>query len=268
MGKRLSPEDLSRHTEVVKEVVQEAGKKLVHHFGEADVTHQKSERGVDVVTQLDIDTENFIAEQLSKFDSSIGFVGEEFGERQMSDRFWLVDPIDGTSHFVRGIPYCTTMIALIENGQVVVSVINNFITGELFEATKGKGAKLNGKATHVSERPLKDAYLFFESDLKSPQSLDSFLKLRQKSTLLTTINCGYEYGLIASGKIEGRICVEPYGKDWDYAPGSLLVTEAGGRVTNIGSNSYDYTNHNFIASNKKVFDELTKGNTPLIPIKR
>lgn len=261
----MSPEDLTKYTVIAKRVVLEAGEVLAKNFGTANVTHQKSERGVDVVTQLDVDVENLIAQRLFDFDNNIGFVGEEFGERQQSDRFWLVDPIDGTSHFVRGIPYCTTMVALVEDGQVVLSLINNFVTHELFEAARGKGSKLNGQPIHVSTRSLKEAYIAYESDLKSPESLDKFLKMRHATTLLTTINCGYEYGLIASGKLEGRICVEPFGKDWDYAPGSLLVAEAGGKVTNIGNSSYDYKNHNFLATNSVVHGELTQGENALFP---
>lgn len=261
-----SPKNLSNYLELAKDAASQAGDNLKKHFGNARVTHTKSERGVDVVTKLDVDTENFLAEKLLKFDTKAGFYGEEFGERKKSDRFWLVDPIDGTSHFVRGIPYSTTMIGLVEDGQVILSVIYNFVTEEMFEAVKGKGAKLNNKQIRVSKRPLKDAYIAYESDLVSPKDLKTFLDLKKKSTLLTTINCGYEFGLIASGRIEGRICVSPYGKDWDYAPGSLLVSEAGGVVKNIGSNLYDFTNHNFLAVNKECFEDLTKGKSAFFPI--
>lgn len=266
MSARLNDSELPKYLNVAKEAAIEAGNILKKSFGYANITHQKSERGVDVVTQLDIDTENLLAKRLMSFDNNAGFYGEEFGERQKGDFFWLVDPIDGTSHFVRGIPYCTSMIALVYKGQVIVSVIYNFVTDELFEATKGEGSKLNGKPINVSTRSLKDSYIAFESDLVRKSSMEKFLSLRRKSTLLTTINCGYEYGLIASGKLEGRICVEPYGKDWDYAPGSLLVSEAGGKVANIGSNDYDYTNHSFLATNSFVFDELTKGDNSLFPV--
>lgn len=251
---------------IAVETALEAGNILKKHFGKVEISNNKSNKPVDVVTKLDTGIENFIAEKLNKYDSSIGFVGEEFGERKKSDRFWLVDPIDGTAHFVRGIPFCTTMIALVENGEVVITVVNNFIAKELYTAEKNKGAKLNGKPIHVSKRSLGEAYISLESNIKYEKNLKIFLSLRDKNCMMfQTINCGYEYGLIASGKLDGRICVDPFGKDWDYAPGSLLVSEAGGIVKNIGKTNYDYKDHNFIATNKIIYEELTKGKTSLFP---
>ena len=120
----------------VKEIIQEVGDPLTKYFGNIEVTNNKSGRAVDVVTRLDRETENLLAEKLNKYDPTIGFCGEEFGQRQKSEKFWLVDPIDGTAHFVRGIPFCTSMIALVDRGEVVLSVIYNFVTKELFEAEK------------------------------------------------------------------------------------------------------------------------------------
>jgi myo-inositol-1(or 4)-monophosphatase len=243
----------------VKEIIQEVGDPLTKYFGNIEVTNNKSGRAVDVVTRLDRETENLLAEKLNKYDPTIGFCGEEFGQRQKSEKFWLVDPIDGTAHFVRGIPFCTSMIALVDRGEVVLSVIYNFVTKELFEAEKGMGTKLNGESIHVSDRPLKDSYIAVEVDLNIDENVEKFRQLRNKCIVLTTINCGYEYGLVASGKIEGRICIDPFGKDWDYAPGSLLISEAGGIIVNTGKSTYDYRNHNFLAVNKEVYEELTEG---------
>ena len=79
-------------------------------------------------------------------------------------------------------------------------------------------------------------------------------------------SAGYEYILVAVGKLEGRVCFNPYGEDYDYAPGSLLVSEAGGKVTNIGSTKYDFNNLNFIAANKPLYKEWTEGKDALFPI--
>lgn len=252
---------------IAVETALKAGNILKEHFGKVEISNIKSDKPVDVVTKLDTDIENFIAEKLNEYDSSIGFVGEEFGERKRSNRFWLVDPIDGTAHFVRGIPFCTTMISLVEDGEVVLTVINNFISNELYAAEKNKGAKLNRKPIHVSNRSLREAYISLETNIKQEKNLKTFLSLREKKCMMfQTINCGYEYGLIAAGKIDGRICLDPFGKDWDYAPGSLLVSEAGGIVRNIGKTNYDYRDHNFIATNKIIYGELTKGRDALFPV--
>ncbi len=259
--------NLEKDLAAAKEIVLEAGENLRKHFGNIEATHSKSERAVDVVTQLDVDTENLIATSLQKYDPTIGFRGEEKGVRHEGSRFWLTDPIDGTAHFIRGIPFCTTMVSQIENGGVNLAIIYNFVTNELYETIRGQGARLNGQEIHVSNRPLSDAYLFYESNMVKQDLINTYLKLKKVATPLTTINCGYEYGLIASGKIEGRICANAFGKDWDYAPGSLLVQEAGGTVANLGKTTYDYTNHDFLAVNPKVYKELTEGKDALFPNK-
>jgi myo-inositol-1(or 4)-monophosphatase len=259
-------QERTSYISAAKEIAQEAGDKLVGYFGNIQIKDRKSKSPADVVTKLDIETENFIAEKLGLLDPEIGFLGEESGERKSADKFWLVDPIDGTSHFVRGIPYCTTMIALVEGSEVTASIIYNFVTKELFEAEKSGSAKLNGQPISVSERKLSDSYLFVESDLSSEELIKDYIELKNKCTVLATINCGYEFGLIASGKIEGRVSMNPYGKDWDYAPGSLLVRQAGGKVANIGAATYDYKNHNFLAVNPEVHKELTEGPSALFPI--
>ena len=259
---------VSTPVSAAKDVVQRAGENLIKHFGNVEVSNNKTGSASDVVTKLDTETESFIEKELAKFDPSIGFYGEEYGVRGNTDKYWLVDPIDGTGHFVRGIPFCTTMIGLVDNGEVVVSVIYNFITKELFEAERGSGAYLNEEKIAVSNRMLKDAYISVESKNSTEEDVKRYLSLRDKSVFIHTVSCGYEYGLIASGRIDGRICFNPWGADWDYAQGSLLVTEAGGVVRNIGKNTYDYTNHDFLAVNPEIYEELTEGEGALFPINK
>jgi len=239
-------------------IIKAAGKDLLKYYGKIGISGQKGKLAHSVVTELDLKTEKYLAGKLRKIYPGIDFFGEEFGGKKNGQRFWLVDPIDGTAHFIRGIPFCTTMIALVDGGQVVFSAIYNFVTGEMFYAEAGRGARLNNQPIHVSQRQLVDGYLTYEIDLKKKENLDLFLDLKQKTMLFKTVSCGYEISLIAQGKIEGRIALDPYGDDWDYAAGSLLVSEAGGRVVNIGKNSYDYTDHSFIMGNANVCREIKK----------
>lgn len=249
------------------DVVREAGRRLVPYFGNTGVNRNKSESPASVVTKLDIDTEKFIEERLKDHFPDIGFHGEEGGDKRGETRFWLVDPIDGTGHFVRGIPFSTTMLALIEDGKPVTSIIYKFMSDEMYTAEKGKGAFCNGNPIHVSSRALKDSYLAIEAKVTEKEDLDAFIALRRVGSYIHTVSSGFEFTLIASGMIEGKVTVRGFGSDWDYAPGSLLVTEAGGVVTNIGSSSYDYTIHRFIAANREVHRELTEGEHAIFPIR-
>ncbi len=253
--------------QAVVDAVLEAGELLSAQFGRLDPFRTKSEMPSDVVTTLDLRVEQLLAERLHCAYPDIGFVGEEFGVTRAAARFWLVDPIDGTAHFVRGIPFCTTMVALIDHNEVIFSLIYDFVRKDLYLAEKGYGAFRNGQPLQVSNRSLKEAYLCVETAVEHyPEDLASFLALRKTSVLVETVNCGYEFALIASGKIEGRICMHPYGRDYDYAAGSLLIAEAGGIVANIGEATFDYRNHNFLATNKEVYADLTTGPTALFPL--
>jgi len=246
------------YTKQVLPIIKSAGKELLKYYGKIDVSGQKGKLAHSIVTELDLKTEKFLADKLHRIYPAINFFGEEFGGNKNAKRFWLVDPIDGTAHFVRGIPWCTTMVSLVENNKVIFSAIYNFVTGEMFHAELGHGARLNNKPIHVSDRQLVDGYMTYEINLDKKENLDLFIDLKKKTMLFKTVSCGYEFGLIAQGKIEGRIALDPFGDDWDYAAGSLLVSEAGGQVVNIGKNSYDHTNHNFIMGNSGVCREIKK----------
>ena len=237
-------------------IIKEAGKKLAGSFGKVEVLNHKDGLPYNVVTELDLETEKYLKKNLNKIYPSIEFFGEEFGGNKEAERYWLVDPIDGTAHFIRGIPFCTLMLALVESGEVVFSAIHNIASGETFWAEKGQGAEKDGKAIRVSSRPLSSAYLTYEISLKKKENVDLFISLKNKYVMFKTVCAGFEFALIAQGKIEGRITIDPWGKEWDYAAGAFLVREAGGTVLNLKKDSYDFKNYNFIAANSIVLKEL------------
>jgi myo-inositol-1(or 4)-monophosphatase len=158
------------------------------------------------------------------------------------------------------------MLALVDSGEVVFSAIYDFLHDEMYSAEKGKGAFKNNDPIRVSERPLSSAFVSFETRVEVPENADLRNTIREMTDLVTTFSSGWEFAMVASGKIDARICKDPYGMDYDFAPGTLLVSEAGGIVRNIGSNNFDYQNLNFIASNPVVYKDLTEGKAALFPI--
>lgn len=239
-------------------IVRSVREMLLPFYGNCNFK-DKEGRENDVVTELDVSVEDFLRDRFIKLDSSYSFVGEENDGDRTANRFWLCDPIDGTAHFIRGLPFCTTMLALIEDGQVIASVIYDFVNDNMYYACMGEGAFCDGKPLFVSERPLQKAYLSWEVQYKKIENEKIVLDLLRCASTFKSLNAGFEFAMVASGKLDGRICVNPYGKDYDYAPGTFLVQEAGGIVTNIGSDKYDYRDLNFIASNKNVHSNLTQG---------
>ncbi len=250
----------------VIDLVITAGQKLKKNFGRVEVLGYKTTYSSSAVTKVDKETEAFLKGNLKKLYPDVGFKGEEFGGSEKQKKFWLVDPIDGTGLFVRGLWGCVTMLALIEDEEIVFSVIYDFILDKLYQAQKGRGAFLNNKPIKVSRRNLSQALIYFESKLATKKEIDTFLALDKKCNVLGNYPAGIHFSLTAEGKIEGRVCMNPYGEDYDFAPGQLLVQEAGGVVANIGSSSFDFRNLNFLAVNKEVYKDLTKGETVLFPI--
>lgn len=260
-------DNLSAEAKTALEIVLTAGKNLKPHFGKINPDSKKTDSAADVVTKLDIETEKYLMENLKKAYPSIGFKGEELGSIDThSGKFWLVDPIDGTAYFSRGVRDCSTMVALIENGQVKIGIIYDFVNDDMYFAEKGKGAYLNNKIMRVSDRDPGDALISVECRIND-DVLEQFLKLNKRYDVISAgYPAGTEFAMVACGKLEGRICLNPYGKDYDFAAGSLLVQEAGGIVANLGKNTYDYTETNFVAVSKKLFESLTSGEDPIFPI--
>ena len=212
-----------------------------------------------VVTEMDLMVETRLKHALAELDPSIGFSGEETGTDYDQKTFWLVDPIDGTEPFIRGLPFSTNMIVLIDNGAPVMSVIYNFTLDEYYLAIKDKGATCNGHAIHVSQRPLERSFVVCGSGLVKKGLGDVQLRLQRKTRALTQVNAsGFEMASIAHGAYDARIAWNSVAKPWDLAPGALLIQEAGGRVGNImpKSDGYNFLQTNVLAANPVIFDDL------------
>lgn len=249
-------------------IVRETREMLLPLYGKAEVVAQKDAQATNVVTKLDTEIEEFLKRRFHSSYPDITFVGEETGGDRTANRFWLVDPIDGTGLYVHGLPFCTTQLALIEERQVTFSVIYDFVNDIMYHAKRGGGAFMNGEPIRVSTRPLSQSYVGWESHIDKKENYEKFLCLREHCILFKAVASGYEYAMVASGKLEGRICFDPWGVDYDFAPGSLLVKEAGGIVQNLGSRSYDYKNLDFIAGNEAFVSFVTTGENAFFPIVR
>jgi myo-inositol-1(or 4)-monophosphatase len=218
------------------------------------ISHTKKSDSTSL-TELDILVEKELIRDIKKKDRQVGFYGEEFGQQGSKDRFWTIDPIDGTEAFIRGLPFCTNMLAYIENGEVLASVIYNFTLDKYYQAILGSGATCNDMPIKVSNRDISHACVEFEIRQDVVANRDIYFDIPRFSFVKFSA-AGFGFCQVASGCTEARISYDAYGKIWDYAPGSLLVAEAGGIVTNIGKPVYSYENTNIIASNKVVHNDL------------
>lgn len=217
-----------------------------------------------VVTEMDILVEDRLRAALHDLDPSIGFSGEESGVDYAKQTFWLVDPIDGTELFLRDLPFATNMIALIHKGEVVMGIIYNFSLDEYYLAIRGEGATCNGHPIHVSDRPLERSFIF----LASIRELPTFSHgMRPRVAGQPKFHAsGGELTAIARGAADGTITIGSKGA-WDFAAGLLLIMEAGGRVENLYSDTYNYQDLKFVAANPVIFDELKSAIETALPAK-
>lgn len=237
---------------VIEQTLRSIRPELLKNYGQIDHVLKGD---MSVVTELDRHIETLLKDALRPLDANVGFYGEEFGLEGSTETFWTIDPIDGTEAYIRGMPFCTNMLCLISDSQPQASVIYNFVLDEYFVAIKDKGATMNGKQISVSDRPISRAGTEYETKSAILANRESYFTAPGYMRYVFAV-AGYGLSQVAKGVLEARIQRDAHGKIWDYAPGALLVKEAGGKVANIGESTYDYKNLEFIATNKVVFDEI------------
>lgn len=206
-----------------------------------------------VVTDLDKQLEQEFRETLSEFDSSIGFEGEEFGIDGSRETYWLIDPIDGTENFVRGMPHVRNIVTLINQNKPVFAVVYKPITDELYVAAEGEGTYRNGIPVKVSNRPIERAWIEWSSPFSNAETLPIAHAVASRTKGLRVSG---EFLLAVEGEMDGIVGYKAGGGPWDYAPRALMMQEAGAKVANIGSDTYDFRNNDFVMANPVIFDDL------------
>lgn len=182
------------------------------------------------VTKWDTKIEQTLKARLAEIDPDIGFHGEETGVSGSTSTYWLIDPIDGTTSFIRGLDYATNMAALIEDDVIVCAVIYDFNRDELFTAQRGKGAYKNGRRIQINtERREGNIVLYSLSKKIFPQLLEATRELDMR-LILQMGGAGHVYTRLAQGQIDGFIGLATTMGLYDIAPGCLIAQEAGAEV--------------------------------------
>ncbi len=234
--------------QLVIDVFKDFRAELMSSYG--NITYSRKS-DTSQVTRLDIRVEQVLKERLAERYPEFGFQGEETGKSGDNQQFWLVDPIDSTSSFIRGLPFCTNMAALIVNNQTIATVIYDFVNDVLYTALKGEGAYQNERQLHVdTNRSSGNLYVYSLSGYK-------FDNLRATMTQ-AGIKCfyplgaaGHAYVMLAKGEIDGVAVLNTKTSAHDNAPGLLLVSEAGGKITSFDGRDDIYV-HEFVAGTPVV----------------
>ena len=250
----------------LKNLIQEAGEILKEAFYKRN--SQVSHKGdIDLVTDTDLKLEKFITEQILNAYPKDAVIAEE-NRFKLKDakRKWIIDPLDGTTNFVHRFPFVNISIGVEINGKMHYGAVFNPIFNELFFAEYNKGAYLNGRQIHVSQNTmLKDCIVATGFPYDRWQRGDYYIKEFLAFTKTTqgvrrTGSAAIDLCYVAIGRFDGFF--ERKLKPWDMAAGSLIVSEAGGKITQFKGESWHYTNDTIVASNglihTKMIETLSK----------
>jgi histidinol phosphatase-like enzyme (inositol monophosphatase family) len=236
-------------------VAQHAGHATLRHF-QTDL-EVELKRDTSPVTAADRESERIIRERIEKRFPEDAILGEELGEtRTGARRRWVVDPIDGTRSFIRGVPLYGVLIALEIDEAPVLGVMHFPALGESVYAGRGLGCWWNGKRTRVSRESRLERSLVLATSIKKAEregSRDGWHELLSRAGLVRTWGDCYGHALVATGRAEGMIDFQL--KPWDAAPMLPILTEAGGTFTDWQGNP-NHTGGNAVATNGAVEKEI------------
>ncbi|MFT2090451.1 inositol-1-monophosphatase [Paraglaciecola sp. 2405UD69-4] len=217
----------------------------------------------DYVTRIDKEAEQAIIHKIKQSYPEHSFVGEEGGVVEGDNDFkWIIDPLDGTTNFIKGIPHFAVSIALMHKGRIDQAVVFDPIRGELFTASKGTGAQLNGfrirasKAKELSQTILATAFPFKAKETLSEYQ-EGFNKIfMQAGDIRRSGSAALDLAYVASGRYDGYW--ERGIKPWDIAAGELLVRESGGLVTDFSGGNDPMHKGDIVAGSPKIVQTIVK----------
>ena len=240
---------------VMVKSAEKAGRGLIRDFGEVEHLQVSRKGTADFVSQADLKSERILREELGRARPDYGFLMEESGADSGRDprRRWIVDPLDGTTNFLHGLPHWAISIAAEQDGEAVAGVIYDPIKDEVFWAERGAGAFMNNRRLRVSgRRALTDALI--GTGIPFAGHGDSAVFSRQLEAVMGRVAGVRRFGAaaldlayVAAGRLDGFW--ESDLKPWDIAAGLVLVQEAGGYVTEIGGGRNILAGHSLLAAN-------------------
>ena len=241
---------------------EKGGETLINYFEKIEKTTKIKNKNLrDLVSEVDLLSENEIVKTLKNKYKNHNFLAEERGfENNNSDYTWIIDPLDGTVNYIKGIKFCAISIALRFKSEVIIGVIFNPFLKELFYASKNNGAFLNGNKLFVSNTTdLKDSLFVsaFSSDidpLKKKQEYENFGKINNQSLGALRIgSAALALAYVAKGSLDGF-----FGRNlqiWDVEAGICLVNEAKGKIY---QNKLSKLKKDILAGNKNIVKIIKK----------
>ena len=240
---------ISPNLNLMIKACEKASKVIIRDFGELENLQVSKKGPKDFVTKTDKRVEKILIEELTKSKKNYSFITEETGKIINNDEntFWIIDPIDGTTNFLHGVPHFAISIALQQDDEIIIGLIFDPIKNEIFYAEKNSGSFLNNSRSRVSNKTNLDECLF-ASDNEGIKSI--YPKLNIRNTGCAALDLAY----VGCGRLDGYF----HNKInlWDIAAGKIIIEEAGGKVNNI----YDYKINkiDIRAGNPNIYEKMLK----------
>lgn len=250
--------EIKERKKLAIKAAREAGNLLKTYFGRTIQVRAKGERSL--VTNIDLKAEEKIVNLIKKDYPEDNILSEETKYQTFDSDFrWIIDPLDGTHNYIRGMENFGTSIALAYRDKVILGVIYLPMSDELYFAEKGKGAFLNQRKINVSRKDLDHTTMIYDSTIrlnKGPMLkyldglVDFVFNIRMFGSTVRSLT------YVAEGKADLEI--EYNDKPWDFAAGLLLVEEAGGKATDLKGRRWSLNSKGYIASNRRIHSEVLK----------
>jgi len=248
---------------IIHKACIKASRSLIRDFGELEKLQVSSKGPGDFVSAADKKSEKIIIEELLKAHPDYGILSEESGEinKENKEKRWIIDPIDGTSNFLNGIPQFAISIAYEEKDEIVCGIVFDPIKNEMFFAEKGSGAFLNNSRIRVSNKKnLRESILVTGGPKSSSKNRESIFKeyVEISNNVNTPVrkfgSASLDMANVACGRFDGFWQWEL--NYWDIAAGLIIIKEAGGFVDFIEKDEKILPKENVIATNSKIHEEL------------
>ncbi|MCC5957432.1 MAG: inositol monophosphatase [Natronohydrobacter sp.] len=254
----------SANLTIMINAARKAGRSLVKDFREVENLQVSSKAAGDFVSRADIASEKIIREMLMDARPNYGWCGEESDPVEGKDptRRWIVDPLDGTTNFLHGLPHWAVSIALEFKGEIVAAVVFDPAKDELYVAEKGTGCFMNDRRLRVSNRNSLTDCLFatgipFATKRTLPAMMRDLAQLMPASSGMRRWGAAsLDLAYVAAGRFDGFW--EREVKPWDIAAGLLLVREAGGFIAPIREGENILERGEVIAANAEIFEQLAR----------
>jgi len=256
-------------TNIAIRAARKAGSIIMRSFNRVETLNVAEKQSNDYVTEVDRAAEEAILDTIRRAYPNHAVLAEESGAHAGNEYQWIIDPLDGTTNYLHGLPQFSVSIALQHRDELISAVVYDPVRDEMFTASRGNGSLLNDRRLRVSQqRTLKGALIGTGIPFRDQRYVDSYLAMMRAMIADTAGirrpgSAALDFAWVAAGRMDGFW--ELGLSAWDFAAGTLIVREAGGVVSDIRGGSRQLESGNVIAGNLKVHTEMVRRLAPHVP---